>query len=89
MPVRRSLGGCGALINRGSYCPRCEPRNGSTRQWRNTRARVLYCDRWTCQQCGGSASHVDHHMPVLLGGTDDESNLQALCSACNLEKGAA
>jgi hypothetical protein len=24
-----------------------------------------------------------------VGGTDDESNLQALCAACNLSKGAA
>ena len=88
MAVRRCLGGCGALINRGSYCPRCEPRNGSTRQWRNTRARVLYRDRWICQTCGAGAAHVDHITPVLFGGTDDESNLQASCERCNLGKGA-
>jgi hypothetical protein len=76
--VRRCLGGCGALINAGSYCSRCRPRNGSTRQWRNIRARVLYRDNWTCQQCGQSASHVDHRQPVLFGGSDDGSNLQAL-----------
>jgi 5-methylcytosine-specific restriction endonuclease McrA len=51
-------------------------------------ARVLYRDRWTCRQCGAPASHVDHVMPVLLGGTHDERNLQALCAGCNLAKGA-
>ena len=88
MAVRRCLGGCGALIKAGSYCPRCKPRNGSTRQWRNTRARVLARDRWTCQLCGAVAHHVDHITPVLFGGSDDESNLQAFCADCNLAKGA-
>jgi len=50
---------------------------------------VLFRDRYTCQQCGARAGHVDHIGPVVFGGTDDESNLQASCSACNLEKGAA
>ena len=88
MALRRCLGGCGALINSGSYCGRCNSRNGSTRRWRNTQARMLYRDHWTCQQCGAPASHVDDIQPVLFGGTDDERNLQALCAACNLEKGA-
>lgn len=50
---------------------------------------VLFRDRWTCQQCGAPASHVDHIRPVLFGGTDDESNLQALCAGCNLTKATA
>ena len=41
--------------------------------------------------CGVRPDHVDHvdriH-PVLFGGTDDPANLQALCVACNLAKGA-
>lgn len=86
MPVRRCLGGCGALINRGSYCRACEPRNGSTRAWPNVRAQVLFRDRWTCQRYGARADHVDHIQPVLFGGTDDPANLQALCAACNLQK---
>jgi 5-methylcytosine-specific restriction endonuclease McrA len=89
--TRRCLGGCGTLINAGSYCPRCRPRNGSTRQWRNTRARVLYRDRWICQiqgpGCTHIATHVDHVQPVLFGGSDDENNLQAACAVCNLAKG--
>jgi 5-methylcytosine-specific restriction endonuclease McrA len=81
MAIRRCLGGCGALINAGSYCSWCKPRNGSTREWRNTRARVLARDGWICH-------HVDHRVPVLFGGTDDESNLLAACANCNLAKGA-
>jgi 5-methylcytosine-specific restriction enzyme A len=91
MALRRCLGGCGALINAASYCSRCRPRNGSTRQWRNNRARVLYRDRWTCQiqgpGCTRYATHVDHITPVLFGGSDDESNLRAACAVCNLAKG--
>jgi 5-methylcytosine-specific restriction endonuclease McrA len=89
MATRTCLGGCGALLNSGSYCSRCKPRNGSTRQWRNTRARVLYRDNWTCQSCGAPATHVDHVQPVLSGGTDAEANLQALGERCNLVKGSA
>lgn len=44
-----------------------------------------------CRRCGSDLSgvwHVDHVQPVSLGGTDDLENLQALCIACNLSKGA-
>lgn len=30
---------------------------------------------------------VDHIVPRSMGGTDDESNLQCLCNACNASKG--
>ena len=36
----------------------------------------------------GYARHVDHITPVRFGGTDEESNLQALCAPCNLAKDA-
>jgi 5-methylcytosine-specific restriction enzyme A len=87
MALRRCLGGCGALINAGSYCKRCRPRNGSTREWRSLREQILARDRWTCQACGQRAGHVDHVVPVDAGGADHPSNLQALCADCNLEKG--
>jgi 5-methylcytosine-specific restriction protein A len=54
---------------------------------RKKRARILYRDRWTCRQCGAQATQVDHITPVLLGGVDDERNLQALCVGCNTSKG--
>lgn len=32
--------------------------------------------------------HLDHIMPIALGGTDGRENLQYLCAPCNLSKGA-
>jgi len=32
--------------------------------------------------------HIDHVMPLALGGSNRRSNLQLLCEACNLSKGA-
>ena len=32
--------------------------------------------------------HLDHIMPLVLGGPNIDSNMQALCPACNLHKGA-
>lgn len=31
--------------------------------------------------------HVDHIMPLALGGKHEDNNLQLLCTACNLAKG--
>jgi ATP adenylyltransferase len=45
-----------------------------------------------CELCGIPADEraleVDHIFPRKLGGTDDLSNLQALCFKCNANKGA-
>ena len=60
---------------------------GSTTRWRKLREVVIRRDAGTCQQCGQPGSHVDHVIPRRLGGTDELSNLQLLCSQCNLSKG--
>jgi len=62
-------------------------RDGSTRAWRSTRARILARDGHRCQQCGEPAEHVDHITPVASGGTDHPGNLRATCADCNLKKG--
>lgn len=42
-----------------------------------------------CRACGSDGPlHIDHRVPVSRGGTNDLENLQLLCSACNLSKGA-
>lgn len=46
--------------------------------------------KYRCCRCGKLFSKkdidVDHRIPKKLGGTDDISNLQALCKHCNRSK---
>lgn len=45
-----------------------------------------------CALCGQpldpTGVHVDHIVPRKHGGTNNEQNLQLVCSRCNLLKGA-
>jgi diadenosine tetraphosphate (Ap4A) HIT family hydrolase/5-methylcytosine-specific restriction endonuclease McrA len=54
------------------------------------RYEVLKRAKSRCELCGVSAEvkalEVDHIVPRNKGGTDDESNLQALCYSCNAMK---
>ena len=54
------------------------------------RYRILTRARFRCELCGISAEdkalEVDHIVPRNKGGSDDESNLQALCYSCNAMK---
>lgn len=54
---------------------------------KRTRFEVLRRDEHTCQYCGAKAPdvvlHIDHVMPVSLGGDDKPSNLLTACAACN------
>lgn len=56
------------------------------------RTEILRRDNSTCQNCGatapGVALVVDHVVPIALGGSDEPSNLQALCEPCNSGKSA-
>lgn len=67
---------------------------------KETRALVLDRNGFTCQMCGAVAGephpydpsrktrlHIGHMIDKTLGGTDDASNLRAVCSVCN--EGAA
>lgn len=57
---------------------------------KRTRFEVLRRDKHTCQYCGEKAPHailhVDHVIPVTLGGSDKPDNLVAACKDCNLGK---
>lgn len=55
-----------------------------------TRFKVLRRDHFTCMYCGARPPyvrlHVDHVVAVSRGGANNESNLIAACSDCNLGK---
>lgn len=70
---------CRALIDRGSYCAAHRPRAGSTRAWRRRRAEVLARAGYRCTVCGAPATEVDHIEPVTAGGSDEPTNLRAVC----------
>lgn len=81
---------------------RCTPKRFSTLADRSfnrrrkidsrTRARILARDKSTCQLCGRKAPdvnlEVDHRVPVILGGSNDDDNLWTLCEECNRGKSA-
>ncbi len=50
--------------------------------WQETRARVLRQEP-NCQICGKPATEVDHVRAHADGGTDERSNLRALCHPCH------
>lgn len=63
---------------------------------KETRAYILDRNGFTCQMCGAAAGephpydqnrktrlHIGHIVDKSMGGTDDYSNLRAICSVCN------
>lgn len=55
------------------------------------RFEIFKRDGFTCQYCGeqppGAILHIDHILPVVEGGTNDDTNLITSCAACNMGKG--
>ena len=50
---------------------------------------VASSQKWKCNMCGKLLDHsyeVDHIVPLYKGGTNDISNLQALCRNCHGKK---
>lgn len=78
-------------------------RRGSTRKWRRDREKVFKRDKYLCQIClaNGIFTRVeldwdeklkpvcDHIVPLSEGGSDQLSNLQTICRACDKVKTAA
>lgn len=82
--------GCPNLTTTRGHCPDHQPEHGwhhtetahqrgYGRRWRAVRSRVLRREP-LCRICGALATEVDHIVPKHLGGTDDLSNCQPLCS---------
>lgn len=53
------------------------------------RFRILNRDNYTCQTCGktptkdGIKLHIDHRVPVDMGGSNNDENLWTMCAQCN------
>ena len=47
------------------------------------RVRQMLEQNEPCNHCGITAEQIDHILPLALGGTDDWTNLQALCKPCH------
>jgi hypothetical protein len=53
------------------------------------RARIYERDGYRCVKCGREKPlSIDHIVPLVRGGSRDDSNLQTLCVPCNVAKGA-
>ena len=50
--------------------------------WMATRRHVMQRDKYTCAACGAIRMdhEVDHRTPLEQGGSNEDSNLQLLCS---------
>ena len=74
--------------------PRLTPaQRGYDARWRKRRAAFLrehpYCaDPYQLHAAAVNSTDVDHIISKKEGGTDDDTNLQALCHACHSRKTA-
>lgn len=68
-------------------------KRGAQGRYRISDVRRIYADQdGLCAACkcdlSKSGYHVDHIMPIALGGTNWPHNIQILCPPCNLSKSA-
>ncbi len=79
-----------AFLTAGVEPPPAPPKAPTARRvTASMKKTVAARQRWRCDACGGllSAVHeIDHITPLWRGGTNDASNLHALCRECHGRK---
>jgi uncharacterized protein YdaU (DUF1376 family) len=57
-------------------------------EWKITRLRIFFRDRYICTYCKLRSKNLecDHIIPVSRGGSNDDSNLTTACRKCNRRK---
>ena len=92
---------CGVWVYGGhSRCPKHRSKSWANRptanrdrygsDWARIRAQVLRRDRYRCQVrgpgCDGHGVEVDHIVSVADGGSNEASNLRAICVPCHRKR---
>jgi len=58
-------------------------------QKKDVRKRIMEKCYYSCVECGSEENlSIDHIRPVAMGGTNEDGNLQVLCTSCNSSKGS-
>ncbi len=75
----------------GAHNRRARKRANGGRLSPDLTTRLFKLQRGKCSCCHASlddGNHLDHVIPVALGGPNEDWNMQLLCIPCNLSKGA-
>ncbi len=81
----RRLEGARSRMVQGAMETNVTPRGGISR---DIKLRVWERYSGKCANCGSTQLlQFDHIVPLAMGGSNSEQNLQLLCDRCNLEKG--
>jgi len=87
--LRPRLGTIGTKAVSDTHQPKSKWGHGrGGRPWRRLREQIFTRDKFTCQVCGrvGGDLELDHIVNVAKGGTDDDHNLQTICTTCHKPK---
>jgi hypothetical protein len=82
------------VVGEGSRSAKPVPRGGRVKRYISPYAKKLVAARqqWRCKICSrllDASFEIDHIVPLFRGGSNDSSNLQALCrSPCHMQKSA-
>lgn len=66
-------------------------KRGYGAEWRHTRKHIIERDKGLCQPCKRKGRYhpgteVDHIIPKAKGGTDDDANLELICTEAHQAK---